>query len=331
MHLAKQERHIMQFVGIDCAKASFDIAFSLPGNKYRTKSKMANTAKGFDDFLAWHARHAPEAAVGMEATGIYHEALAKRLVQAGLTVFVANPARVKAFGQSEGARTKTDRADAKLIARFFEAQKPEKLHPYLPPTAAQAKLRALVRRREDLIEMRQMEANRLDVSDESVQPGIATVIATLDEQIKQVEKAIQDHIDEDPELRKRKALLTSIPGIAETSGAQLMASLGDLEQYTNVRQVVAHAGLNPAQRQSGAYEGRAHISRIGDANLRSKLYMPALVAKNHNPALKAFAKRLAERGKPFKVVMCAVMRKILHTVWGVLRSGRPFDAQIALA
>lgn len=321
----------MHVVGIDCAKASFDIAIQLPGDKYRTKAKVANTGKGFEEFLAWHAKHAPEAAVGMEATGIYHEALARHLVEAGLTVFVANPARIKAFGQSEGIRTKNDRTDAKLIARYFQIQRPEKLHPYVPPTAAEAKLRALVRRRDDLTEMRRMELNRLEVSNEAVKAGIQTVIDTLDEQIRQVDKAIKDHIDSDPDLRQRQDLLTSIPGIAGISSAQLMAMLGDLSQYTDVRQIVAHAGLNPAQRQSGAYEGRARISRIGDANLRAKLYMPALVGRTHNPVLKAFSSRLGERGKTFKVTICALMRKLLHIIWGVVRSGRPFDPEIALA
>lgn len=321
----------MHVVGIDCAKASFDIAVPLSGDKYRTKAKMANTDKGFEEFLAWHAKHAPEAAVGMEATGIYHEALARHLVEAGLTVFVANPARIKAFGQSEGVRTKNDRTDAKLIARYFQAQRPERLHAYVPPTAAEAKLRALVRRRDDLTEMRRMELNRLEVSNEAVKAGIQTVIDTLDDQIRQVEKAIKDHIDSDPDLRQRQDLLTSIPGIAGISSAQLMAMLGDLSQYTDVRQIVAHAGLNPAQRQSGSHEGRARISRIGDARLRAKLHMPTLVGRKHNPILKAFSERLKERGKPHKVTMCALMRKLLHIIWGVVRSGRPFDPQIALA
>lgn len=321
----------MQFIGIDAAKATFDSALPLSNGKYRTKAKFPNTAKGFAEFLAWRAKHAPGVAVGMEATGIYHEALARALVEAGVEVHVANPARVKSFGQAEGVRTKTDRSDAKLIARFFEAQRPEKLHPYVPPTASEVKLRALVRRRDDLQEMLQMERNRLEVADISVQQGINDVIQTLEEQIRQVQKAIQDHIDDDPDLRERQQLLTSIPGVGETSSAQLMALVGDLSKYSDVRQVVAHAGLNPAQRQSGTYEGKCRISRVGDTEFRNKLYMPALTGKTHNPVLNAFAKRLSDKGKPFKVVMCALMRKLIHLVWGVLRSGRPFDPEIALA
>ncbi len=201
----------MQFIGIDAAKATFDIALPLSHGKYRTKAKLPNTPKGFDELLAWRAKHAPNAVVGMEATGIYHEALAQALVEAGVVVHVANPARVKAFGQAEGMRTKTDRSDAKLIARFFEAQRSEKLYPYVPPTPSEVKLRALVRRRDDLQEMLQMEHNRLDVADISVQQGIKDVIRTLEEQIKQVQKAIEDHIDNDPDLRRRHQLLNQHP------------------------------------------------------------------------------------------------------------------------
>lgn len=321
----------MQVIGNDMAKATFDVALPLPEGKHRTKAKFPNTPKGHAEFLAWRATHAPDAAVGMEATGIYHEALARALVEAGVVVYVANPARVKAFGQAEGVRTKTDRSDAKLIARFFEAQRPEKLRPYVPPTPSEVKLRALVRRRDDLQEMLQMEQNRLEVADISVQQGINDVIRTLEDQIKQVRKAIQDHIDNDPDLRGRHQLLTSIPGVGDTSSAQLLAFLGDLNKYSDVRQVVAHAGLNPAQRQSGNYEGKARISRVGDANFRKKLYMPALTGKTYNPTLKAFAERLSEKGKPFKVIMCALMRKLIHLVWGVLKSGRPFEPEVVLA
>ena len=324
----------MHIIGVDVAKATFDIALPLSEGKFRTKAKLSNSNQGHAEFLAWLAKHAPGAAVGMEATGVYHEGLARTLVEAGILVYVANPAWVKAFGQSLGSRTKTDRTDAKLIASFFQSQhstRPDRLHPYVPPTAAEAKLRALVRRRDDLGEMRQMELNRLEVANEAVHAGIRQVVATLEQQIKAVEKAIKEHIDDDPDLRQRKDLLTSIPGLADISSAQLLARMGDIGRYDDVRQLVAHAGLNPAQRQSGAYQGKARISRIGDAELRTTLYMPAMVGKKHNPALKAFAKRLSDAGKPNKLVMCALMRKLIHIIWGVLRSNTPFDPKVALA
>lgn len=104
-----------------------------------------------------------------------------------------------------------------------------------------------------------------------------------------------------------------------------------MRQYTDVRQIVAHAGLNPARRQSGQHEGKARLSRVGDAVLRAKLYFPAISAMTHNPAVAAQAQRLKERGITGKRAICAAMRKLLHLVWGVLRSGRAFDPKIALA
>ena len=320
-------------VGIDVAKASFDVALALGGNKYRTRAKIPNTAAGFAQLGAWLSKHAPTAAVGMEATGTYHEALAEWLVTQGVTVYVINPAQVHAFAQSELARTKTDRADAKLIARFLLAQdaKQKPLPAWQPLSPAQKRLRALVRRRDDLKTMQTMETNRLEVADSAVRESIAQVLTTLQDQIKETERAITQHIDDDPDLRGRRDLLTSIPGIAETTSAWLLASLGDLRQYTDVRQIVAHAGLDPAARESGTLKGVRRISRVGDATLRAKLYMPAVCAQQHNPVLRAFAERLAERGKPAKVILCALMRKLLHLAWGVLRSGKPFDPAFALA
>lgn len=323
----------MQVIGIDVAKATFDIALPLGQDKYRTRAKVGNDPAGWEQLLAWRRKHAPEAAVGMEATGIYHEALAERLVAAGVRVYVVNPAQIKAYGQSELLRTKTDRTDAKLIARFFQSRllEPERLRPYVPPTPAERTLRALVRRLDDLKQMRQMELNRLESASAVVAPGIGEVVAALERQIAQVEQAIAEHIDSDPGLRGRRDLLNTIPGLANTTSAVLLACLGDLGQYRDVGQIVAQAGLNPARRQSGQYEGKARISRIGDAFLRAKLYMPALVARRHNPVLAAFAQRLAERGKPPKLILCALMRKLLHLVWGVLKSGKPFDPNRALA
>jgi|GEM_PF-1930352 len=147
----------MDIIGIDVAKATFDLALPLAQGKYRTQAQLANDPAGRAQLLAWRGKHALGAAVGMEATGIHHEAPASALVQAGVAVYVVNPAQIEAYGASELLRTKTDRTDAKLIARFFQARLPQGLPAYVPPTPSQARLRALVGRLEDLKQMRQME------------------------------------------------------------------------------------------------------------------------------------------------------------------------------
>lgn len=323
----------MEFVGVDVAKQTFDVAVRLPNGKYRTRAKISNCRKGHAEFVAWLKLHAPSAAIGMEATGVYHEALAEYLLAAGFVVFVFNPAQVAAFAKSELARTKSDRYDAKLIVRFCLAQQAtgRELRPWAPLPPPQRRLKALVLRLDDLKGMRQEECNRREVADEAVHRSIDELIERLDEQIVQTERAIREHIDNDPDLRDRRELLNSIPGVSDTTSAWLMACLGDTRQFSDVRQAVAFAGLNPRQRESGQWKGQTRISKTGDPRLRAKLYMPAVVAKQHNPVIRAFCQRLSDRGKKPMVVVVAAMRKLIHVAWGVLRSGQPFNADLAVA
>lgn len=323
----------MDVVGSDISKRTFDVALSLGGVKYRTRASIANTAAGHAEFVAWLKKHAPTAAVGMEATGNYHEALADRLVAEGVTVYVINPSQIAAYAKSELGRTKTDRMDAKLIARFCKAQAATggKLHPYVPLPPAQRKLKALVLRLEEVKGMQQMESNRGQTASAAVQASIDTLLATLQTEITRLEKEIRRHIDDHPDLRGGRELLDSIPGISDTTIAWLLAYLGDTRQFSDVRELVAFVGLDPRIRESGTWKGQIRISKCGHALLRAKLYMPAIVAKAHNSIIRAFCQRLAAKGKPGKVIIVAAMRKLLHIAWGVLRSNRPFDPQIAVA
>jgi transposase len=262
---------------VDVAKATFDVAFGLakPG-RFQTRAKVLNRHEGFEEFLLWLDKHAPEAAVCMEATGIYHEALAIFLVQRGKTVYVANPAQVKYFGKSQLSRTKTDRTDAKLIAQFAASQQSgaKPMAPWTPPTAAQRTLRALVERLDDLKGMERMEANRLDVADDAVRGSLEASLKELRQQIKALHKRIDQHIDKDPGLRHDATLMTSIPGIAKTTSASLLAALGDLRRFDAPGKLVAFAGLNPALRESGTLKGQIRISKTGAPSLRASSTCP---------------------------------------------------------
>jgi transposase len=318
-------------VGIDVAKHTFDVALPLPNGKFRTRGKIANDPKGFQALEDWLSTHAgPEAWVVMEATGIYHERLAEHLHQCGYRVSVLNPARVLHYARSQLQRVKTDRADAKLIALYGQRHADD-LVAWQPEPPAQKRLRALVRRLDDLKEMRQMEANRLETADDRVRPSIESVLAHIDKEIAETLKAIDQHIDDDPDLRGRRDLLVSIDGISDRTAGVLLAELGDPLRFRNARALVAFAGLNPRLQQSGLAEGSSRISRTGSSRLRAGLYMPALVATAHNVAVRALKERLKARGKTGKQVICAAMGKLLRIVYGVLKSGRPFDAQLALA
>lgn len=318
-------------VGVDVAKRSFDIATPLANGKVRTKARLANDSKGFEQFEAWLQAHAePGAWVVMEATGTYHEALAEYLHARHYRVCIVNPAVIAKFAEFELRRVKTDKADAKTIAAYAQ-HKGDSLRQWEPEPEAQRRLRALVRRLDDLKEMRQMEQNRLDVAPLTVQASIKAVIGHITDEMEKTRKAIEQTIDDDPDLRRRRDLITSIDGLGDTTAALLLAELGDPLKYESPSAIVAFAGLNPMVHQSGEKVGQTTISRVGSSRLRAGLFMAGTVSMRFNPVIKALAERLNTRRKAYKQIVCAAMRKLLHLVYGVVKSDRPFDPHIALA
>ncbi|MCF4998998.1 IS110 family transposase, partial [Pseudomonas syringae] len=303
------------FVGVDVAKHSFDVATHLPNGKHKTKAKLANNAKGFKEFEAWLQKQAePSALIVMEATSVFHLELAEFVYSKGYRVCVANPATIHAYAGSELRRVKTDKSDAKLIADFAK-EKQEKLRLWAPEPLKYRQLKALVRRLDDLQEMRQMERNRLEVSNENVKESINSVIDHIDTEIAQTHKAIKKHIDDDPDMRQMRDLIVTIDGIGERTLERLLAELGDLSKYDDARKLVAAAGLNPKLHDSGLLKGRSPISKVGSVRVRAGLYMPGLVALKHNQAIIAMKDRLKANGKAPKQIICAAMRKLLHFVY----------------
>lgn len=258
----------------------------------------------------------------MEATGAYSLPLADFLVAKGYSVSLVNPAKINAFAKSELSRTKTDKADAKLIARYALAMQPGL---WTPPPLEMRRLQALTRRLEHLLEIQQMERNRLETADDSVIASITTLLKTVEDEIKTIRQAINDLINNNPDLDKRRELLESIPGIGAATIAHLLIAFSPHQGFTNAKQVVAFAGLAPALRQSGQWSGKTRIAKNGDPILRKVLYMPALCAWKHNPIIHDFCNRLKANGKNGKAIACAAMRKLIHIAFGVLKSGEPFD------
>lgn len=314
-------------LGIDISKLKFNVCLIKHGGKLRHKV-FPNSADGFEQLLGWLSKQGVERVhVCLEATGSYGEPLALFLHEAGQTVSVINPAAVKAFAQSRLSRTKTDRVDAELIARFCQAQQPPQWRP-LPQEVRE--LQALVRRLESLTEMRVMEENRLasGITVDLVRESVEELLKHLNTQIKRTEELIRKHIDKHPGLKRQSDLLDSIPGIAETTAALLLAEVTDITQYRSARQVAAYAGLVPRERQSGtSVRGRARLSKVGNARLRRALYFPAITALRCSPFFQAWAQGLRERGKCKLSVICAVMRKLAHLAYGVLKTGKPFDPE----
>ena len=312
-------------LGIDISKNNFDAALlETSAGKDSAKPRhraFPNTPAGFARLQEWLGDQTVHAC--LEATNTYGDALARFLYENGHTVSVVNPALVKAHAGALATRAKTDKADAALIARFCLMHRPA---PWTPPLPEVAELQALVRRLEALTEMRQMEQNRRDTSAQAVRGSIDAVLAVLGEQIERTERAIADHIDQNPTLRRKSDLLESVPGIGRSTAAVILAELGDASQFESARQVAAFAGLDPRVRQSGtSVRGHSSVSKAGSPRLRRALYFPAMAALRFNPAVAALRQRLVSAGKPGKLIVGAAMRKLLSIAFGVLKSGRPFD------
>jgi transposase len=317
------------WVGVDVSKKKFDLYFERADGRSRRKA-FPNHAEGFAALLAWGKAQGldwTQTGVCLEATGNYSKPLSAALHEAGAYVAIENPARIQAFARTLGVRVKTDRVDAELIARYATQHTPRR---WLPPSPQEVRLLELVGRLDDLIVMRTMELARAQQLQGEALASVTNVLKTLDDEIARLRAAIGDHIDNDPDQRQQAELLGSIPGIGQETISRVLAYLGTLSRFENVRQVVAFVGLNPRVRQSGQWTGASPISKQGSSVLRKALYMPALVAKRHNPVLRAFCERLTSHGKRPKQVVVAAMRKLLHLIWGVLKSKRPFDPAMGL-
>lgn len=311
------------FLGIDVSKAKLDVALLLDTGKFRSKV-FSNDEAGFAALQHWLLEHArPGAHACMESTGSYHESLACYLHDRGWAVSVVNPLLVKRFAELNRMRNKTDGADAKCLAQFCRDQRPER---WQAPSKGVRTLQALVARLDTLLAMRQAEANRLQVAHESVSESIHELMAELDQAITAVKKLIAKTIDDDPDLKRRAGLLETIPGIGERTIPQLLAYIGEPRRFKSAKALSAFATLTPAIRQSGSSLDKRHGTYpLGHRRLKQLLYFPAMVAGKHNPVVAAFWSRLKAKHKPGKVIVEACMHKLLMIVYGVLRSGKPFD------
>lgn len=311
------------FLGLDIAKRKFDAVLLIDDCKRHRV--FDNDEGGFAALIAWLGDRVDGLHACMEATGGFGDDLALFLYGCKIAVSIVNPLRIKAFGQSEMVRTKTDKVDAGVIARFCRSQAPDL---WQPPSPCLRELRALVRRCAALKDMRVQELQRRAQGTASprVSKSLERTIEWLDAEIMAISKAVANLIQEDASLRKSHDLLISIPGIGPQSAAVLLAEIPDFRAFSHNKQITAFVGLNPQDHQSGiSVRGRPRISKIGNARVRAILYMCSLSARHHNPTLKAFADRLKEAGKTPKVILVAVARKLLVLAYGVIKTGRPFE------
>lgn len=312
----------MSYLGLDVSKAKVDCALLL-NNKMKSKV-VQNTPEGFNALTQWLIKHgADRVHACCEATGTYSDAIALFLHEEGHVVSVVNPAQIAAYAQSQLSRAKTDALDARLIVRYCERERPAA---WMPPPAEERLLLALLRDLQDLQTMQQAEANRLDSAHPSVRERIERHLQFLAHEIEQLRKKIEQHIDHHDQLRGRRDLLDSVPGLGEHTIPWLIAYLGDGQRFDGAKRAVAFFGLCPKPRQSGSsVRGKARIAKTGHADLRHALYMPAMVAYSRCAAFAPFVQRLKAAGKPPKVIIVALMRKLVAIAQAILKSGKPFD------
>jgi|GraSoiStandDraft_4_1057263.scaffolds.fasta_scaffold400537_1 transposase len=316
-------------LGIDIGKMKFHVTLQFPDGTRRRKA-CANSPAGCTDLLAWMRRQgATRVHAGLEATGTYGEVLATRLVDAGHQVSLLNPAIIHHYAKSRLSRAKTDAVDADVIAEYVAKEHPPLWTP-LPREIRE--LQALVRRLDALIGMQTEERNRAQAGGltPAVEQSIAAVLRHLEQQIQQVRDQIRTHMDQHPGLRAQRDLLTSIPGIGEATAALLLAELFN-KRFTSARQAAAFAGTVPRPNDSGLHQGRRVMCKVGPSRVRKGLYFPAIAAIRFNPSLQPLARRLKDAGKPPMLIIGAAMRKLIHLAFGVLKSGRAYDATLAKA
>ena len=313
-------------IGIDISKRKFDLALLRDG-KFKHKT-FSNSNQGYQDLRRWLSRlKVTKARVCMESTSTYGQALAEYLHDHDYVVSIVNPARIKGFAQSELCRTKTDKTDAALIARFCLAMAPE---PWTPDAREIRALRALVRRLDNLLGMRQQEVNRLHVAQDIVVSDLEEHIAYLDQEIKTTRQRIRDHTNNNPDLKHKKKLLASIPGIGEATIHVVLSEFSNIEKFRNAKCLATFIGVAPRERRSGtSVRGRTVMSKIGRSQLRKALFMPAMVALRYNPILMDMKQRLTKAGKSKMAIIGAAMRKLVHLIYGILKSGMPFDPDFA--
>ena len=314
-------------LGIDVGKAEIMVAL-LVDDKCIGKESFVNNDKGFKNLNKWLKQKKISALKAcMEATGNYSNNIADFLYNAGHEVHVVNPVCIKAFAKSKLIRTKTDAVDALIIAKYTNTLE---LIPYKSKSSAVKELKVLHRCLDDLKGQCVQISNHLEHKEhkehkEHVPKSVTSTWKKLLKDFKNEIKNIEDSLDElfenNLELKQHRDNLQTIPGIGKITATSILAESPDLSSFKSLRQYAAYAGLVPKHRTSGSsVRGKAKLSKLGSSKSRKALYLPAVVAKNHNPILKAFSDKLKSKGKHNMVIIAAIMRKLLHICFAIIKS-----------
>ena len=306
-----------RFVGIDVSKDHLDVHVRPTGDSFRVRYDDAGLVT-----LVEHLRPLAPAVLVLEATGGYEVTVVATLARAALPVAVVNPRQIRAFARATGQLAKTDTLDARILALFAEAVRPA-ARP-VPNEQADA-LGELIARRRQLVDMLGAEHNRRRLlRDRRLQRHLDAHIAWLEEALRRLDQDLTTLIRSTPVWRETDDLLRSVPGIGPVTAGTLIADLPELDRLDR-RRIAALAGLAPIARDSGTFRGRRMIMG-GRPHIRRVLYMATLTAIKHNPAIRAFHRRLVTAGRPGKVALTAAMRKLLTILNAMLRDRRPWHS-----
>jgi transposase len=313
------QSHEQIFIGIDVSKAHLDVAVYAggPGHGWR----VANDDASIQTLVTDIQQMDPQLVV-LEATGGLEQPVATALAVGGVEVAVVNPRQVRDFARATGKLAKTDTLDAQVLAHFAQAVRPE---PRPMPDEQTKALAAILERRRDVVGMLSAERNRIHSAPTIVKAMIQSHIEWLQAELAHIDEDLNTQIKHSPIWRARDDLLRSVPGIGKVVSMTLLAQLPELGTLTN-RELSALVGVAPLNRDSGTLKGRRTVWG-GRAGVRSVLYMGALVASRHNPAIKEFYTRLVQNGKAKKVALVACMRKLLTILNSILKHSTPWQYQ----
>lgn len=321
---------INNFLGIDVSKERFDVFLSFMSKKGKRESRkrnFKNDNSGFQGLLNFLQKHNVEQVKAcMEATGCYREALAEFLYNAGHFVSVLNPYCIKSYARSKLVRQKNDQTDAEIIADYCQRQEPSR---WTPPSPELKKLRHLYRCSAALKDELTLMNNHLENKErlpEEVANAWEDLAMNTKQKIERIKNSVRELLNQHKELLENFQVLLTIPGIGEESATAILAEVPNIEAFRDARQLAAYAGVIPRNMTSGSsVYGKPRLSKSGSQGLRKALFFPAIVAKNHNPIIMSFCQRLKEKGKHNMAIVGAAMRKLLHIIFGILKSKSAFN------
>lgn len=306
------------YIGIDVAKDKFDACIN-----GRNTQVFNNDKKGLKKFITWSKKYSSNIWICMEATGSYSEQIADFLLANNIhQISVVNPMQIKNFFKAKLLRNKNDLVDARGISEYARVMQPRL---YIPRTKNKKELCSLTNILNTLKKQHTQLKNQLGTVQGSIaKQELTKIIRALEKRIKSIESEALKLIKSDDAMLQQYECITSIPGVGIITAFEFISVIRDVNQFKHAKEFAAFCGVTPRQNQSGKFNGKSHVSKVGHSRLRRVLYMASLSAKRYNPSMAECANNLLRKNKPAKVILCAIMRKLAHLIFILLRNNTSF-------